>query len=160
MEPFLSSGEQKIRMPSLEGYRTSKSESILGLLCYYEGRNVLLCNPVLQKFITLPEFPEVPLGCTECRKYLCFRDLGDKKKMKLLLVRRLLHSKFQDYHILLVGEESWRAIGCKHRFLPATKTLCNRGRLYFGAKSFPSMDCILMSFDLRSEEFHRIDILS
>ncbi|CAL9217717.1 unnamed protein product, partial [Arabidopsis halleri] len=86
--------------------------------------------------------------------------LETKKKMKLLLVRRSLHSKFQDYHILPVGEESWRTIGCKHRFLPATKTLCNRGRLYFGAKSFPSMDCILMSFDLRSEEFHRIDIPS
>lgn len=82
------------------------SKFILGLQCYYKERNALLCNSVLVKFITLPEFHRFYLVVLSTRNICVFRYVEDKKEMKLLLVRMSFYLEYQNYHILAIGKKS------------------------------------------------------
>ncbi|XP_024006017.1 LOW QUALITY PROTEIN: putative F-box protein At1g70960 [Eutrema salsugineum] len=56
------------------------------------------------------------------------------------------------------GEESWRRIKCKHPHSPVTLGICKEGVLYYGARSNGDKS-LVMSFDVRSEEFSVIELL-
>lgn len=156
-KPLLSSGQQQIRLASEQGY--CYPPSIRGIyLC--RGTQVALCNPFLKKFLTLPELPfrersnfgeVVRFGYDEAKdefKLLCFKAATDYGP----------YGGDHEYHVLTVGEASWRPVVCKSRLHVQTGSICNRGVLYYGAKLLPEIDPVLVCFDFRSEEFTVIEL--
>ncbi|AAD55510.1 putative F-box protein [Arabidopsis thaliana] len=160
--PYFSSGQQQLRVPPNTNY-TSVSQPIGGLICLQSETKFALCNPGTKKSRALPDiqahekaFITSFLGYDEATnvfKVLCLTMVWAHEPSK----------RVYEYQVLTVesGVEScsWRGITCKEKdHTPETQGLCKGGVLYYGARSTSDHRPLVMSFNVRSQEFTAIEL--
>lgn len=105
--------------------------------------------------------PQVLLGCIEYAKYLCFQIRGRQKRNEVVISQNVVLCRISK--LLYSGNRQKILKTDRLQTSLSSNNYCKlkqHGSLYFGAKSSPSMDYIIMRFDQRSGEFHHIDIPS
>ncbi|KAG2331613.1 hypothetical protein Bca4012_018817 [Brassica carinata] len=130
-------------------------DSVNGLIYLETSTQLMIWNPTLKRFFTLPE----PQGIEG--KYITgslgYDPVGCKYKV-------LCHLTGDKIGILTLGsQESWRILSQdfpSHYRRMTDSVICINGVMYYQCFSGLSLAHAIMSFDLRSEKFHLIKYLS
>lgn len=159
-KPLLSSGQQQMLFDAHPvDYICAP---IRGLVCLLQkDERLVICNPGTKKFLHLPEFGDGKVNfkifcyfgydeATDVFKVLCTYNTCRPPGAK--------HYVCMKHVVITVGEDSWREIVCENRYLPMTNALCKGGVLYYGGWRLPDDKSIVVSFNVRSEEFKLIDL--
>nr|VDC97827.1 unnamed protein product [Brassica oleracea] len=136
------------------------SESVQGLILL---KDLVVWNPTLRRFLTLPQ-PQETISvkgspCSGYRSYLGYDPLEGKHKVLFML-----RMEFTDQPRVLTlgGQESWRII-TKGRCPMHSSSIGGYGRCFNGILYYEAYDTdghrIIMSFDVKYENFHLIKIL-
>lgn len=156
-EPLLSSGQQQMRL--LNEPLDEISAPIRGLICLQSRTKVVICNPGINKFVTLPKLVESKLFFV--RSFFGYNEVTRVFKVLCMIMTesgQLYKARQHRVYTVGSGLKCWRPIGCKHRHCPVTNSLCKGGVVYYGAWTSPDNNSVLMSFDLTSEEFIVINL--
>ncbi|KAG7651292.1 putative F-box protein [Arabidopsis thaliana] len=158
-QPLLLSG--KLRMRTFETPLVQVFQPIRGLICQQGYGKIVICNPGLKKFRSLPQI-KVHKGAP-MRTFFGYDE--DKDVFKVLCITWLRNGKrsevSKEYLVYTMGSDeessSWRLITCEHDHAPVTEGLFKGGVLYYGAKSNNGKS-VVMSFNVNSEDFSVIEL--
>ncbi|ESQ54723.1 hypothetical protein EUTSA_v10026790mg [Eutrema salsugineum] len=141
---------------TLPGYQISPP--VRGLICCRDhDSNAAIGNPSTGQFLTLPKVERSWLNGI----FLGYDPVDDLYKVLSMIV--VLQDKHgyqgQRCQVLTLGaQESWRTIECKYPYYALTQGICQNGVIYYGACPDIGDRYVLVSFDLRLEEFSLITL--
>lgn len=128
------------------------SDSVRGLICFESSKQLVIWNPTMRRFLTLPEPENSSLRYV--RGFLGYDPIECQHKVLSFLAN-------EGIRVLTLGaQESWRMIEASPLHLPApTKgyAQCINGILYYEAFCGLTLKHAIMSFDLRFETFNLIE---
>jgi len=148
--------DQDLTMPIMGGYFLNACR---GLVCFTIGSRVQICNLNTRQLVDLPIIL-TPKGGEDYKiwYYLGHDPVHDEYKVLSFIWRHNKEWKVRSEHHVLVlgGRTSWKKTQCHIHHLPYSQGITINGVLYYGA--WTDDKCVLMSFDLTSEEFNLIEL--
>ncbi|CAH8268362.1 unnamed protein product [Arabidopsis lyrata] len=159
--PYLN---QDLTLPGMGGYFVN---SLRGLMCFRVGREVRICNLTTKQLVNLPKVKSNLLdeveGDFHMWNYFGHDSVNDEYKVLSIVwevskEERVVRSEHQVF--VLGSGASWRGTHSTihpppHR--PYSQGISINGVLYYGARVHKNK-CVLMSFDLITEEFNLIEL--
>ncbi|XP_010550063.1 PREDICTED: putative F-box protein At1g26515 [Tarenaya hassleriana] len=162
---FFSSSPYDNAQPSLDRRKClvpdsfyMASRSVGGLILSNAAAQLLICNPTTGQVRTLPKIRSRRKGVTSFFGY----DPIDHQYKVLCMTQLRIYHRHENKHVAtgehqvltLGAQEKWRMIECSVPHCPATDGVCINGVVYYGACTGKDMnELVLVSFDVRSEEF-------
>ncbi|CAA0385896.1 unnamed protein product [Arabidopsis thaliana] len=149
--------DQHSTIPIMGGYLVNAAR---GLLCYRTGRRVKVCNPSTRQIVELP----IMRSKTNVWNWFGHDPFHDEYKVLSLFweVTKEQTVVRSEHQVLVLGVgASWRNTKSHHTphspFHPYSRGMTIDGVLYYSARTDANR-CVLMSFDLSSEEFNLIEL--
>ncbi|XP_019093332.1 PREDICTED: putative F-box protein At1g70970 [Camelina sativa] len=156
-KPLLSSGQQQLRIP-IDIMACHFSQPIRGLICLQLGTKFAIFNPGAKKLRKLPEIQAHENAWI--KSFLGYDEATNVFKVLCRTSLMMSGQETKEYHVLTVGsvedEEPWRRITCKYDHSPAIEGLWKEGVLYYGARFSIDKSLVVMSFNVRSEQFSTV----
>ncbi|XP_010418688.1 PREDICTED: putative F-box protein At2g19630 [Camelina sativa] len=152
---------------SFDGLFCEMSQSVHGLVCLIYTKEIsrertetvpVVCNPSTGQSLPLPK---LTTKRAKVISYLGY-DPVDKQFKVLSMTWRYENAwECGEHQILTLGtrELSWRMIECRISHDVPRKRICINGVLYYPATDRSSGDCMIVSFDVRSESFKSIIVV-
>ncbi|CAA7030220.1 unnamed protein product [Microthlaspi erraticum] len=133
----------------------SPTESVQGLICLQGSGKPIVWNPSKRRLLTLPK-PR--LRWERIKVFLGYDPIEGKHKVMCLPLRRT-----GDVCLVLTlgsAQESWRTVKTNHihRSIFGTDGRCINGVIYYTAYMYHTHAWVIMTFDVRSETFGRIEL--
>ncbi|CAL9246673.1 unnamed protein product [Arabidopsis halleri] len=144
--------DQDLTMPIMGGYFLNACR---GLVCFTVGSRVQICNLKTRQLVELPIIL-TPQGGEDYNiwYYLGHDPVHDEYKVLSFIWR---HNREEwkvgsEHHVLVLGARaSWKKTQCHIHHFPYCQGITINGVLYYGAWT-DDKKCVLMSFDLSSED--------
>ncbi|ESQ28786.1 hypothetical protein EUTSA_v10019615mg [Eutrema salsugineum] len=149
--------DQDLAMSKTEGCFVSAAH---GLACFRIGESVRICNLHTRQVLELPVMLFETKVNYNMWNYFGHDPVNDEYKVlsvvwDLTKEKRVVRSEHQ---VLVLGAgASWRKIQCHIPHCPGSGGITINGVLYYGA-TLDADRCVVMSFDLSSEEFNLIEM--
>ncbi|AEE79676.1 F-box and associated interaction domains-containing protein [Arabidopsis thaliana] len=133
---------------------------VSGLLCFPDlwlskDASPVICNPTTGMYESLPDL----MRYKNARGFLGFDPIG--KQFKVLSEAYPFSDQREHHEILTLGTEelSWRSniISCPAYDRSLSEGICINGVLYYLAQTLGVPSCVIICFDVRSEEFKYFD---
>ncbi|EOA25566.1 hypothetical protein CARUB_v10018911mg [Capsella rubella] len=158
----VSNLDQDLDMHGIEGFFVN---ALRGLVCFRIGTRVRICNLTTRQYVNLPLLRSRIMAAANDNIWNYFGHDPVQDEYKVLSTvwevseeERVVRS---EHHVLVLGPQaSWRNTKSTvppppHR--PYSQGITINGVLYYGAW-IDKNRCVIMSFDMRSEEFTLIDL--
>ncbi|KAL1225271.1 F-box protein [Cardamine amara subsp. amara] len=149
-------------------YHTKFSGDVSRYICSYDSGLIyfpdmwipnvaspVICNPISGMYVSLPDLERY-------RKARGFLGFDPIEKQFKVLSEAYVFCSLRDHHQILTlgsGELSWRSntIQCTEYDRSLSEGICINGVVYYLAATCRESSCVIVSFDVRSEEFKFID---
>ncbi|CAA7055308.1 unnamed protein product [Microthlaspi erraticum] len=132
------------------------TESVKGLICFQESAAPIVWNPSKRQFLTLPK-PRLSWN-DRIKVFLGYDPIEHKHKVMCMPLNRTCDV----CRILTLGsdQETWRTVKTNHMHRSSWDTYgrCINGVIYYQAYIYHTRVWVLMSFDVRSETFRKLNL--
>ncbi|EOA36117.1 hypothetical protein CARUB_v10011786mg, partial [Capsella rubella] len=142
-----------------KGYVNFSTESVEGLICLQESGTPIVWNPSTRQLLTLPK-PK--FSWNDVKFFLGYDPVQGKHKVMCIPLCRVSNK----CRVLTLGsaQESWRSRTIKtchkHRSKLQSSGQCIKGVVYYKAQVKDTRVWVVMSFDVKSENFDMIQLPS
>ncbi|KAG7648881.1 putative F-box protein [Arabidopsis thaliana] len=144
----------QVKLPQEFSY-PSPTESVHGLICFHVLATVIVWNPSMRQFLTLPKPRK---SWKELTVFLGYDPIEGKHKVVCLPRNRTC----DECQVLTLGsaQKSWRTVKTKHKHRSTNDTWgrCIKGVVYYIAYVYHTRVWCIMSFHVKSEKFDMIKL--